>query len=199
MSYHLSFYLFLYSFLAVVGSHRVFLLSSEEVLATNTFRWNKNDSQYLIYLLLITLVFTVIIIPIQLALTFLFDTVLSSYVSIVNAFAIRILATSIAISYFLPRFLLILPDSALGHRHSLQWVWKASAGNGFRIFLLIGAVPSLFNFIHQIIELSDPDSLAIQLIANLLWLLGSYIQLCFLSLCFEWIRNRGSTVQSKLS
>lgn len=128
--------------MAIIGIHRVFILSPEIVTHTSTFRWTSRESDWLLWT--IALLFWVIlltVVPSCVAISSLPEKTsdLEQSVAIANGIG---WVVGLFIGYFIARWSLIFPSIATdGNIKSLSDSWERSKGNVFRLFILIGIIP----------------------------------------------------------
>ena len=182
-----------------VGCHRVFLLPSEPVSETNTIRWGSRETNFMLKFFGIGLLGSIFLIPIVV--------LVSSYLEGVEFFAAgRNEALSgliftfalMPVYYFISRWSLILPDSAVDNDNTFSWAWSVSSDYSFRLFILIGALPLSAHFLFALLITFLEPSIIFGLIENTMWLIVAVIEICFLSLSYEWIVSKQESEDEEL-
>ena len=172
--------------LGIVGCHRTFLLEGNDVQNTKAFRWTGRETRYVGWWILISLCVVLLMLPAVLILAsgmddfvgFMFD---NKYVylpifGVINVFAY----------YFLSRFSLILPATAIGVQNkTLSWAWNLSSGNGWRLTLLIGVIPFMTNLVFEF--LPEFDSMLYSILVVIIWLVVGVIEIGLLSLSYSYL------------
>jgi len=64
-----------------------------------------------------------------------------------------LLAGTVLITYLAARISILLPRTAIDKRPSLEWVWSVTAGNGWRLFIIVGLLPVLISTIPMVFYL----------------------------------------------
>lgn len=179
--------LLIFSVLAAIGCHRIFLLSEEDVIDLSAVRWGQREMQFLLKLIGIGIMTSLISFPLMLVLTEI--QVLKPPDQEGYGVPFLLLTTLIwaPVYYFVARWSLILPDSALDVGRKTSWAWSASKGNSFRLFLLVGLIPLLNGFLWGLIQEALGSSLIIGVLQNVVWVVVWVIEICLLSLSYEWI------------
>lgn len=174
----------------IVGCHRVFLLPADIVQETPAARWSIMETEYLLSTIGIALLSALVTFPI-----FIVHFALPEIALFANG-ENRILMVIVTVVmfvpayYFMSRWSLILPGIAIDTDRTVSWAWSVSSGYSFRLFVLIGALPVLTDFcLSYILALFGP-SIILNILHNLVWLVVATIEICFLSLSYEWIVDR---------
>lgn len=170
--------------LGMVGCHRIFLLPTKDVAETSTVRWGYRETKFMFCLIGIAVLASIISAPIF---TVFFNLDDFSNRDNKTVMGLVYIVLFIPVYYFISRWSLILPDSAIGNNRTLSWAWDISADYSFRVFILIGAVPLFTSFIFEIIFSVLEFSYILNLFQNSVWLIVAVIEICLLSLSYEWI------------
>ena len=169
--------------LSYVSCHRVFLLSKVNRTNYSTFKWTKSNTMYLAKFIKLTLFLMAIFIPILIIISmFLFPLIENS-----SNFDFFIVILMLPFMYFLSRYSLILPCSAVSNNHTFSWSWKISKNNHVRLFFLIGIIPILTSSVFSMLNDYYEASSIFSIINSLVWLIVYLIELCILSLCYKFL------------
>lgn len=176
------------SVLAIVGCHRIFLMSQKEVNQTSTIRWSMRESRFLINSIGLSLIAAVFGVPFLFVLT---NVSLFEQIMIDEGIAFDLLSVLFTLPsiYIMCRLSLIFPDVAVDHDRdrSLAWAWKISSGHSTRLFLLIGMAPlTAWTALELIVGILG-DSLIIVAVEAIIWVGISVIEVCLLSLSYRWL------------
>lgn len=175
--------------MAVVGSHRIFLLGSNNAIHIKPVRWSQIETDYLMrwffLALVLALLFYVIVVPLLAGISFGFSLV-PGFISESYKFWIAMTIVSLPFAYVISRIALIFPAAAIGssNRH-VPNTWALSKGNGWRLVILLAVFPGLtwvltidwFNSHHLLLDLMD---IVVRLVA-------SAIEVAVLSLSYAFL------------
>lgn len=142
-----------------VFCHRLILVGEPPGSLLRTLRWTSRETRFLILSFGLYVVGFLFVIPI-------FGLILVAIVAFAkgagaileynhfgNDFwgseSFSFLLGSIIWGYFLGRFSLILPATAIDLRPNLNWAWSKTIGNGWQMAILVGLLPLTFSFLHQ--------------------------------------------------
>lgn len=175
---------FLSLVMAIVGCHRIFILGDNIVAESSYFSWTGNEIKYVGWWIVLGVCTVLIAIPFFLVLMpFMLSSFESSYGKPIINFVV-----SVPVYYMLSRWSLVLPSSAIDvHGKNLSWSCGLSSGNGWRLTLLIGFVPSLLGIIFGF--LPKFDSIVFDLFHDALWLVIGVVQIGLLSLSYKFLVN----------
>ena len=178
--------------IGVVGCHRIFLLDHARE-NTRLFNWTGNEIKVVGWWLVIGIAFLLMAIPF-----FLIFFVMGGF-NIIARMGFAELAVTflffMPLLYIMVRWLLVIPSAAIGiHGKTLSWSWRLTAGNGFRLMLLVSIFPFLFNVLMVCIGVLFAtifSSLAyatlLQVLSTVLWLVMGVIQVALLSLSYKFL------------
>lgn len=177
------------SVLAVVGCHRVFLMSHEEVRKTRTFRWSHRETNFLFSVIGMGILASLICIPFVMLVIFLaggFEQLEDGQYMAAPLMAL----VPLPAYYFISRWSLILPDTALDNDRTFSWAWQQSKPYQWRLFLLVGILPLASSFVIGWIGQFGAEGIVWTIITNLVWMVVLVVEVCMLSLSYEWIMAR---------
>lgn len=113
--------------IVIVHCHRIFLLPKNEVKKESVFRWGRRETKYATSVFVISMYNTAIFFVgywLIKAAVGVFDSV---EISEDMSFVARVLSFFL-ILYLWVRFMLILPDAAVGNIRPVSWAWEISSG-----------------------------------------------------------------------
>ena len=169
---------------AVIGAHRIFLLPSQDILNTKAIRWTMRETRFTAWWFAISLCAGLIAIPLSfivLPLTLSLTNELIQNKSITYIFSMFI---TLPVGYLFCRWALIFPATAIDQKNkSLEWSWKLSKGHSLRLFILIGGIPLITNIMLSL--LPNSESIFIDIIYQIIWLVVGVVEVCLLSLCYQ--------------
>jgi len=176
----LSFFLLVLTFftfvLVSVKFHRIFLL--DEVENPFLIRWTSRENSFFGRWVVVFICSSLIAVPLVL----LFENFIFSYIEDTYS-TINSLILEITISYFIARFSLVLPATAINEKeNSLKWSWRLSKNNSLRLFLLLGILPILSMTIFTL--LSEEEYMIFNLLTTVLIM---PFEICFLSLSYNFL------------
>ncbi len=172
--------------MAVVGCHRIFLMSPNVVEDAKLFHWTGNEIKYAGWWMLIGICIYLVIIPYSFLLIPLMNSPLSKVLeSEVMIFLLLGLAY-LPLLYIISRWSLVLPSSAIDiHGKSLIWSWRLSEGNGWRLTLLIGILPLIMDILFTLLPVYD--SHVFSLFCGAVWLVIGVVEIGLLSLSYAFL------------
>lgn len=98
------------------------------------------------------------------------------------------------ICWLLARWSLVLPATALDHQpRGLTIAWHRSKPHSKSLFILIGVIPTLINIVLQ--PLFASNILMVTFLASVIWLFVCAVEICILSLSYQWIIQREAAEQ----
>lgn len=173
--------------LAAVSCHQIFLLTPEEVAQIKPTRWGSSEWKFLGRSIVLGILTSFMAMPVF-GLVFGLSGVESSFFVehevLSGLLQMLILAP---IYYFAARWSLILPDAALDGERNITWAWDVTKGNGLQLFVLIGAVPLAVNLVSVVLLGFFEWGIVLVLLSNLLWIVAAPVEICLLSLSYQWI------------
>lgn len=172
------------STIAVVHCHRVFLLPKEIVMASSVLRWGWRETKYL---------FSFFVMLMYVAIIAFFS---NMFVPVTSEVTDDILSGALAklfwlfIIYIVVRFILILPDAAVGNNRPLLWAWGLSNGQSLRLFILLGLFPfAIESAIGYLQTLVTPYTV-VSVILHIIFLHLTVFQIALLSLSYQWLQEQ---------
>ena len=168
--------------MAVVGCHRIFLMDEKDIMATATVRWDERESRFLGWWIGIGILASLVILPLMLALMPLYNSFVE-YNELMTELLMAVLI--LPVYYFISRWSLLLPATAVDTRHDLSWSWKISRGNGLRLTVLIGVIPFLTSMAFDL--LPESESVIQMSLLGSVWLVVAVFEICLLSLSYQWL------------
>lgn len=132
--------------------HRLALLGDTGVPPYGLRSWTRREWYFLFWTALLPCVFllSIFLSPIVFGLAFQFDFTFGTYSTWLGDLDTGlwvVLLLTVPSLYFLSRLSLILPATAVDRNVSIEWAWKFSRGNGWRLTLVIGCLPLGFDFL----------------------------------------------------
>ena len=179
--------------LGIVGWHRTFLLPTKAVTETATVRWDHRETKFLLCFLSIGIISSIVLLIPFLIITLNLNFFVHKDNSVVTYLTVQALLM-VPAYYLVSRLSLILPDSAVDNDHPLSWAWNISADHHFRLFILVGAIPWLTSLIFELLIAFVEPSYILNLLQNSVFLVVFVIEVCLLSLAYEWIVSRQQPV-----
>ncbi len=180
---------FLCLVIAIIGCHRIFLLGESVVEKSGLINWTGNEFKYIGWWIYIGLCAAIIAFPIMFIVIPIMSTFLESFFynrTILNIIGALI---NIPLIYIISRWSLVLPSSAIDiHGKSLSWSWELTEGNGWRLTLLIGFLPILFDTIFNLLPAFD--SILSIVFYTTLWLIIGVVEVGLLSLSYKFLINK---------
>lgn len=172
--------------MAVVGVHRIFLLKTIESKKLGLFNWTGNEFEYgsrwgAIALASSFMAFLYLELSVYPIFSLLID---NSTVDEGNFLTtISTLLAEVLMFYWIARWSLILPSSAIGlHEVDFQWAWQISKGNSWRLMILVSVIPFLLN--HLLSLRSEYDSMVYSFLFGVIGLVAGVVQIGILSLSY---------------
>jgi len=175
----------------IIACHRIFLLPANEVENSRFFPFSGYEPYYIGWGLLLGLCTALINIPFSMVLIPFIGTAATDSAQPVQLIGLMLI-TQVPVSYFVSRWSLVLPAAAIGKREvSLKWSWQLSAGNGWRLTVLVGILPMLFSAIQSLFP--NYDSFVYTYLTTLIWLVIGSVQVGLLSLSFAYLEAHQDT------
>lgn len=172
--------------MAVVGCHRIFLLGPDSAASTPLVNWTGNEIRYIGWSILIGICTSLVSLPFSLLVLPVITSGAPSGYENSALVALAQLTMMIPVYYFVSRWSLFLPASAIDKRDlDFHWAWSLSKGNGWRLALLVGILPLLMDTLLSLIPFSD--SFFLLLFQYVLWYVVGVIQVCLLSLSYDFL------------
>ncbi len=168
--------------LLAIACHRMILLEEQKNRWTEFFRWSHRETRFFIWSFLIYIVVILIMLPlgmvslviIKSGLRIISDYFANEGIKIMGfrVWALGFFSTMYFLFlYLLSRVSLVLPVTAIDGNPTIPWAWDLSAGNGWRLTLIVGMIPflALLGFFLKVLEtllptfsiLSEVDTLGI--------------------------------------
>lgn len=172
--------------IAIVACHRIFLLSEESRSNLKVLHWSWREMRYIGYSIVISILVGLVAIPIVFVMEPMIEGSLATIFE--NIILREVFATFIMLPalYVFSRCSLILPAVALDmHKDSMNWVWQMSAGNGWRLTVLLSGLYLLVELFFAF--LPTFDSLLYSIVLMFFWLVLGVVQVAVLSLSYAYL------------
>lgn len=191
---------FLYSIfftILAITCHRIILLGEESVPAYGLIRWSKRELKFLGWTVIVQFVYLLTMVLIT-AVTFTITTnVLSGNINstttneVSDWFKWIAFVSAIPAIYVLARFSLVFPATAIDKQADLVWSWQKTRGNGWRMFVVVGALPWLLSFVSGLFwrENAAAPEVVLLIIASYLVFV---VEISALSLSYKELREKVS-------
>lgn len=171
--------------MSIVGCHRVFLMSQDEVNNTKPFRWSGREWRFVGWWVVMGICVFLVMLPISMiVMPFVISTLdlqsESHYLLVIVMVLINLPAY-----YLISRWSLMLPATAVDQRPDMTWAWELSSGNGLRLTVLIGLFPILVDVIFEFLPAMDSVIYALLIVP--IWLIVATIEIGILSLSYRWL------------
>lgn len=184
--------LLLYSMLtltAIISVHRIYLSTQCKLRQRDSWGQAKRLARLVLWQILITFFTMLIVSPLLVttAVAVMFNLPTKSGLSpyIMSFFAI----TALIASYVMTRFSLAIPAVTCDQEEvSIHWAWQLSSGNGWRLNLLVWALPIAVSFLPILLPASDSILLATGY--KLIQLAAIAMSIGTLSLSYHWLGER---------
>ncbi|QKT03791.1 hypothetical protein HUS23_08150 [Ectothiorhodospiraceae bacterium 2226] len=124
-----------------VRTHRLVLAKDEEQMAKASLRWSWRETRFFGWLLVIY--FQVALLGLLLAMLGL----AIMWVVPSGPFQLMVVVAVLPAAYLLARLSLIFPAVALDRPVDFGWAWARSAGNGWRLVLVVAVLPLAFSVV----------------------------------------------------
>ncbi|MEW6529757.1 MAG: hypothetical protein AB1473_02900 [Thermodesulfobacteriota bacterium] len=147
MIYALVFYILFIPAFAVfaITCHRLILLGGDSVPKHGLAKWTRRETRFVGWTLLIGFYYLCIgfvLAILLIGLTLFFEPLISpSPVVMKLAGGATAVLVWIPCLYWGARYSILLPATAVDERPNLEWAWKVSQGNGWRLVLVVGVLP----------------------------------------------------------
>ena len=129
--------------IAIVACHRVFLLGDEAIQEVSFLNWTGNELRYIGWWVIISILASIIMIPIGMVTAPFMATISSSPEGIM----LLVFVTTLPLLYIISRWSILLPGCAIGLRgRTLSEAWSLSDGNGWRLTVLVSLLPTMLDF-----------------------------------------------------
>lgn len=184
---------------AIINVHRIYLATQAKLRQRDSWGQSKRLLRLILWLILIAFFTTVLLIPLLAALATTLSlnrptsTGLSPYILAFFA-TIGLIA-----AFVMTRFSLAIPAVAYDQEKiSINWAWQLSRGNGWRLTLVVWALPAAVNFLPNLLPASD--SILLTVGHPLLQTLATAISIGTLSLSYHWLgaQQKIGTVETQL-
>ena len=106
--------------------------------------------------------------------------------------------------YFFGRWSLIFPAVSVDRDPSLMWSWKQTRGNGWRLAILVGVVPTIASIIHELIwyywgGVGILSSIFNVFLFSFTWVLVTPLEVAVISIAFRELTNWKLVRQAELA
>jgi hypothetical protein len=172
--------------IAIVECHRIFIIGPEIVSNSNLLNWTGNELRYAGWWLIIGIYAVIIFIPLMILVIPITSSSLGESSDNNPVFYFLFGLINIPFYYLISRWSLVLPSCAIGkHGKSMSWSWGLSAGNSWRLTLLISGVPFVVDSVSDLLPFSE--SLIYSLVLGGLWLVVGVVEIALLSLSYAYL------------
>jgi hypothetical protein len=174
-----------YTYFAVI-CHRLVILGSESVPPFGIQKLTMREMRFLGWVVSFWLVLMLFIESRSVVARLLFPLF---GISDVTAFYIPIIITVVPAMYFLSRLSMIFPAAAIGKKPGIKWAWNISEGNGWRLLLIVGVIPSILIIIQIYLEKADTTVIE-DIVNSMLAFVVSIIEISVISLSYKELSKR---------
>jgi len=176
--------------------HRMILVGEPARAFLWTLWWTKRETRFCVLVIGVYIVVALLLIPFLGLLLLVFWTALKGMGTVLNSNDLmsdelgklfRKLAINASWGYFLGRFSLMFPAITVDLKPTLAWAWATSIGNGWRLALLVGALPFALTFVNNGLNFSglEPFPWILSFVQYLLWYTFGAIEIAVLSIAFR--------------
>ncbi len=181
--------------LAAVVCHRVFVLGDESMIGQGLVWWSSRETRFLGWLIGLGFCAATITV-LGMIVSMIVGSMMTngdqepSQVGIVGS----LFLVDLVVAYFVGRWSLVLPATAIDDRPSLSWAWSTSRGNGLRLMVLVGLFPMGVNFASTF--LPETRSVVDSILLAPVWLYVWAVEIALLSLSYrELVRHQVTDVE----
>ncbi len=173
-----------YAFLAVT-CHRIIILGTDSVPIFGVRKWTMRETRFFgwmigLYIMIVFIIFSIATLPIV----------------IIPLFEGRAMYLIIPLSiisalpgvYVLSRLSLIFPATSVDEKVSIKWSWDTSRNNGWRLSIIVCALPAVAGYIQNIFT-SEDDGFFISTLLMLVAFIVLIIEIAALSLTYKELKN----------
>ncbi len=83
----------------------------------------------------------------------------------------------------------MFPATAVDNEeNNVEYVWRISQGNSFRLMFLVSVLPTIANII--VIQLPSSNNLFYLITTSIVWLVLGVIEICLLSLSYDFLYKK---------
>lgn len=145
-----------------VTCHRLLLIENTGVPEYGMLTWTRREWWFLAYLILLPLVYSLVnmfFVPLTFGLIKEFQNNINEYQAVFGEIdfnqGLTYLINTTA-TYIFARFSLIYPATAIDRDIDVDWAWKISKGNGWRLLIVVGVLPLALKFLAGHILREEP-------------------------------------------
>jgi len=183
--------------LFAITCHRLVLMKNTSVPAYGMFSWTRREWWFLAYLIILPLVYflSVALFLMAKGLLMEFDIKIESFQMLFakgDGMVLLILLVALPSVYIFSKFSLLLPATAVDRDVDVDWAWKTSRKNGWRLIIIIVLLPLVFGLLQGGLILMGtiwPENTISMLIESstylLVYLILLAIQIVALSLSYK--------------
>ena len=169
--------------MTIISCHRIFLLDDETVNNTKILRWGIRELKYVGWVIVIAIIMFLI----QLAIGILIAVTGGDLIQ--NHMVPMAIGFFLMISYFTSRLSLLFPATAVDNKEAnVEYVWRLSNENSFRLMFLISILPALVNLLISFLPTSDNKIYLIS--TSFIWLIVGVVEICLLSLSYDFLSKQ---------
>jgi len=174
---------------AIISIHRIYLSTQYKLQQRDSWGQAKRLLRLILWQILITFFTMLIVSPLLVttAVGVMFN--LSTKSGLNPYFMVFFAISALIASYVMTRFSLAIPAVTCDQKEiSIHWAWQLSSGNGWRLSLLVWALPIAVSFLPILLPASDSILLATGY--KLIQLAATAISIGTLSLSYHWLSER---------
>lgn len=176
--------------MSIIRCHRIFILEGADNI--NPLSFTGKEIRYIGWSILFMIITWISLMILMFALNPIKENLPEDSI----IFTVILSMIIIPIQFFIAQYSLLLPASAMGEKElGLEWASDLTKGNKIRIFLLIGVIPLLTPYITDI--LPDIDNIILDFISLIAFLIIILIELCILSLCYDFLIKNKNKIQDQ--
>jgi hypothetical protein len=174
-----------------VACHRIVLLDGAGIPRYGLRAWSMRETRFLGWSVVGSLSYMAITLILVMMLTFLLPATgvvldpATPEASVSQIFMVIGFAAMIPGSYVMARLAVLLPATAIGERHNMEWAWKLTSGNGWRLTLLIALLPTLLSLLGGLADFGEHFGL--KFLAGLLSYAVVAVEVAVLSNAFRFL------------
>ena len=173
--------------IGMVRCHRIFLLPTESLVTETVASIHARDFLFLLRVISISLLSILLFVPVGMLAVPITSLFSSNTGADIFLSQIALFLCALPAYYFISRWSLVLPDTALDKDRPLWWAWDISSKYSYQLFILIGFLPMVTNLLLSLLLSLLESSPILTFVESLVWLLVAVVELCILSLSYKWI------------
>ena len=173
-----------------ITCHRLALIENTKVPEYGMLTWTRREWWFLAYFILLPLIYSLanwIFVPLTIGLIKEFKSSIREFQTIfgeIDFNQMLIYLVNTTATYLFARLSLIFPATAVDRDIDVDWAWKISRGNGWRLLIVVGAFPLALKFLAGQILRENP-TFGEQLVFILFSLVLLAVEIVALSLSYK--------------